>query len=154
VKPTVQVLDARTRGLDDDGLRGWARTESAGTVYASRSYRYPYAVVAVHSQPVGVDIERIEPVDRSFADSIVTPEERRELGERRFAADVCASLWAGKEALAKALGDPVAYDPRRLTAPRLWPGGVSGRWRAKAVPVPAGHVAWLCWEDSKPRLEA
>ena len=50
---------------------------AADAAHTSRSYRYPYALVASHSEPVGVDIERIEPFDQAFLESILTPSERR-----------------------------------------------------------------------------
>jgi phosphopantetheine--protein transferase-like protein len=91
---------------------------------------------------VGVDVERIERFDGALADSIRTPAER-DAGwpeadpDRHF-----SSLWSSKEALAKALGDP-----RRLDGPAAWPQGRSGPWRATAVEVTDGHVAWLCWAE-------
>ncbi len=144
--PHVAVLDARHRELDERGLREWARAETstAGTPYVSRSYRHPYALVAWHDEPVGVDIERTEPFDPAFLESICTPAERPLIED---GVDV-ASLWCGKEALAKALGDALRYDPRRLGSPMLWRDGRSGPWRAAPVPVPAGHNAWLCWRHT------
>jgi hypothetical protein len=138
VRPRVRILDARTRGLDEDGLRSWARMEGAGAAHTTRSYCYPYAVVAVHARPVGVDIERREPHDATFVSSISTPSELgRDLDP--------ASLWCSKEALAKALGDALRYDPRRLESPMLWPDGRSGPWAAEELTAPPDHVAWLCW---------
>lgn len=76
-----------------------------------RSYRYPYALVASHSEPVGVDVERIEPFDEAFLESILTPSERR-AGVSDANPDRCvASLSSSKEALAKALGDATRHDP-------------------------------------------
>jgi hypothetical protein len=138
VKPRVQILDARARGLDEAGLRDRARSVEGS--YVSRSYRYPYAAIAVHGQPVGIDIERREPLDDAFLESICTPSERgRGLDP--------ASLWCSKEALAKALGDALAYDPRRLESPLLWPDWRSGRWLAEELMAPPDHVAWLCWRE-------
>jgi phosphopantetheinyl transferase len=145
--PTARLLDARSDGLDEPGLRTGARalTDAAGASCASRSYRYPYALVAWHDAPVGVDIERAEPFDPAFLESISTPSECAHSPDPRDPAAYTASLWASKEALAKALGDPVAYDPRRLESPMFWPAGCSGPWRAAPLPVPGGHNAWLCW---------
>jgi hypothetical protein len=140
----VLLLDAREARLDEPALRAWARTE-AGGAYSSRSYRYPLAVVARHTEPVGVDIERIEPFDGAFLESICTPSER---GSRRSDDAYVSSLWCSKEALAKALGDALRYDPRRLGSPIFWPEGRSGPWRAASLPVPAGHNAWLCWRST------
>jgi hypothetical protein len=141
------VLDARTLDVDAPGLRAAARalTARAGIAHATRSYRFPYALVAWHSQPVGIDIEREEPFDAVFMDSICTPSERfhpRSLGNPdRF----LASLWSSKEALAKGLGDAVHYDPRRLESPIRWPDGRAGGWRAEQLEIAPGHAAWLCW---------
>jgi hypothetical protein len=41
--PEVRVIDARSAGLDEHGLR------------------YPYALVSWHRGRVGIDIERVEP---------------------------------------------------------------------------------------------
>ncbi len=126
----------------------------ARSSFQSRSYRWPYAVAATHAEPVGVDIERVEPMGRDFAESICTPQERAQLGPLLDDDLLVASLWSGKEALAKALGDAVDYDPRRLDAPLIWPGGRSGRWRAKQIEVPPGHVGWLVWSgEAEPTYE-
>jgi hypothetical protein len=139
----VRLLDARAAGLDEPGLRAWARAEAArgGAPRVSRSYSYPYALVAWHDEPVGVDIERIEACDAAFAESICTPRERAEIAADTY----LTALWCSKEALAKALGDALRYDPRRLDSPMLWPGGRAGPWRAEPVAAPPGHTAWLCW---------
>ena len=149
--PGVVLLDARERKLDGPGLRAWARQAAAatGAIHLSRAYREPLALLAWHERRVGVDLERLEQLDRDFAESVVTPEERSVLGTRLDDPELVASLWCSKEALSKALGDAVAYDPRRLRSPLTWPGAAAGRWRARRLPdVPPGHVAWLCWEEA------
>jgi len=145
--PCVWLLDARPAGLDPSALRDWARELPAppGARRSSRSYRHPFALVAFSAGPVGVDLERVEPPEPRFAASICTPQERG-LGLEHDAAAV-ACLWSGKEALAKALGDARAYDPRRLGSPLLWPEGRAGPWRALRLQAPAGHVAWVCWRE-------
>jgi hypothetical protein len=152
--PLLRLLDARAAGAADEAaLRKLARTASAeggvgGAPFTSRSYRFPFALLAAHTAAVGVDIERVEPCDAAFADSIRTPAElsaeppSREDHDRYF-----TSLWSSKEALSKALGDALAYDPRHLESPAGWPEGRSGPWRAAQLDVPDGYVAWLCWKD-------
>jgi hypothetical protein len=117
-------------------LRAQARAMHAD----SRSYCPPYALVAWHDGPVGVDIERVVECDARFAASITTPDERVPESDAEI-----ISLWSGKEALAKALGDAVEYDPRRLGAPGSWPGGVNGAWHAQALELPDGYCGWVCW---------
>jgi phosphopantetheinyl transferase len=116
------------------------KTRARALDAASRSYCPPYALVAWHDGPVGVDIERVVSCDARFAESITTPAERVPRTDREI-----ISLWAGKEALAKALGDAVDYDPRRLESPAGWRNGVSGAWHAAAISVPDGYCGWMCW---------
>ncbi len=94
---------------------------------------------------MGTDIERIGPCDEAFAESICTPSERSGV-PGPFDRDIyLISLWSGKEALAKALGDAMAYEPSQLGSPAGWPLGRAGAWRAEELSAPPGHVAWLCW---------
>ena len=163
--PEVRLLDARLAGLPVDVLRTWARSQRTpdSETFVTRSYCYPYALVAWHTLPVGIDIERVEWRSTSFADSISTPSERArshpassyvgtferrasDEGSPRDRDRYATSLWSSKEALAKALGDPLHYDPRRLESPIAWPEGRCGPWRASELPAPAGHVAWICWQ--------
>jgi hypothetical protein len=147
VSPEIRLLDARRAGVDAAGLQAWARAEAraCGAPFATRSYRYPYALVAWSSTPVGVDIERIEPSGPAFAETICTAHERAVAARLPQPDDFLAAVWCSKEALAKALGDAVLYDPRRLEAPAAWPSDRSGRWRARRLDAPTRHVAWLCW---------
>jgi len=147
MRPEVRLLDARSAGVDESGLRAWARAQTASSDarFVTRSYRYPYALIAWHDGPVGIDIERVERCDAAFVESICTPAERSEWLAGGDPDATAISLWCSKEALAKALGDALAYDPRRLESPLGWPAGRSGPWRAECLPTPPGHVGWLCW---------
>lgn len=143
--PVVALIDGSVERLDEAALRQTARALSAavGPATVSRSYRHPYAVVGWHTGPVGVDIERVAGCDEPFARSISTPAE-----QARTAGASCSeivSLWSSKEALAKALGDAVQYDPRRLESPVGWREGAAGPWRARALPAPDGYCVWVCW---------
>lgn len=144
-RPLIRLLDATPGSRGEADLRRQARDAVGDAVCSSRSYRYPFALVARHDAAVGVDIERLMPFDEAFADYICTPRERERVPHVSDPAEYLTSLWAGKEALAKALGDALAYEPSRLEAPELWPDGAAGRWRAERVAVPDGHVAWACW---------
>lgn len=149
--PEVRLLDAAEAGLDESGLREWARSQAAATAtpHCSRSYCYPYALVACHHRPVGVDIERIEHYEPRFRASISTPMELAEALDEPDLDTYTTSLWCSKEALSKALGDALRQDPRRLRSPIDWCGGRAGRWRAATLPVPPGHVGWLCWRADR-----
>jgi phosphopantetheinyl transferase (holo-ACP synthase) len=168
--PAVRLLDGRAAQLDERSLRSAARVLSrhCGAAASSRSYRYPYAIVAWHSGDVGVDIEQVTRTDAALANLICTPAERAELACADDRDGWLSSLWCAKEALSKALGDATVYDPSRLNSPTRWPvmetlaaeGGSgeaaattydevrgSGRWRAARLRVPPGHVGWLCWSS-------
>jgi hypothetical protein len=145
------VIDARTAGLDQDGLRARAReiSEASGASFVSRSYCFPLALVALHAAPVGVDIERIGSCEESFADSIRTPAERATGWPAGELDRHATALWCSKEALSKALGDARDYDPRRLEGPGAWPDGRAGPWRAAPLRIDGEHVAWLCWVQAQ-----
>jgi 4'-phosphopantetheinyl transferase superfamily len=147
--PQVRLLDARSASLDERGLREWAHavTGAATAPHVTHSYRYPYALTAWHSAPVGIDIERIESCDASFAESICTPSETVEWTTLHDPHAYFSSMWCSKEALAKALGDALRYDPRRLESPMLWPGGRAGTWRAAQLPLVNSRIGWLCWRS-------
>ena len=150
--PSHLLLDARTADVDLDGLRTWARSVTADVQapFTVRSYRFPYALVAWHEAPVGVDLERVERYPSGFAASVCTPTELPRYQGPSGDGESLTALWCGKEALAKALGDALRYDPRRLDSPVHWPDGQAGRWRAAELPAPTGHVAWMCWQVATP----
>jgi phosphopantetheinyl transferase len=110
----VLLLDALAAGLDGPGLQSWAQAlaDDALPATTSRSHRCPYALVASHREQVGVDIERVEPFDPAFLESIRTPSEPRRPPLGSAPGAFVSSMWCGKEALAKALGDALADDPR------------------------------------------
>jgi len=146
--PGVSLLDGRPDRLDEAALRRWARewAPARSADHVSRSYRFPYALVAWHTAAVGVDIERLDStLGADFANVICTPQERATLATEGADHRLLSSLWSSKEALSKALGDALEYDPSRLESPMTWPQLRSGRWRAAELGAPSGHVAWLCW---------
>jgi hypothetical protein len=151
-RPEVRLLHGPTLGVDEAGLRAHARTltTTMAAPWCSRSYRFPYALVAWHEAPVGIDIEHIGRRPAAFADLICTPEERLALDGERYLDGRLTSLWSSKEALAKALGDARRFDPSQLGSPTGWPALRAGRWQASPLPVPPDHVGWVCWRLSPP----
>jgi hypothetical protein len=142
--PRVALIDVTLEGLDEAALRARARTlgEAVGAGMVSRSYCHPYALVGWHTEPVGVDIERFVACPEEFSQAIATPAEQ---ASGRFTTDRdLISLWSSKEALSKALGDALDYDPRRLESPAGWPGRASGPWRTATLRAPDGYCAWVC----------
>jgi phosphopantetheinyl transferase len=143
--PRVALIDATDEGLDEAALRMRARELGAtrGSGPVSRSYCHPFALVGWHTRPIGVDIERVVACPGEFLAAIATPSE--EAGGRWTTDTDLISLWSSKEALSKALGDALDYDPRRIESPAGWPGGVCGPWRTASLPVPNGYCGWVCW---------
>ena len=145
--PEVRLLDARVDDLDASALRDRARvlTADSGAKHVTRSYCYPYALVAWHSEPVGIDIERVGRCDAAFADLICTTAERSDPACVDDPDAYLTSLWSAKEALSKALGDARRYEPSRLESPARWPQQRAGQLQATRLYVGPGHVAWVCW---------
>lgn len=145
--PEIRLIDARAASLDERRLPEVVRS-AAGIHPASRfsrSYSFPLALLAWYDGPVGIDIESISQSPEGFADSIHTPSERRAAAAVDSDA-TSTSLWSSRQALAKALGDALTFDPRRLDGPAAWPQPSSGPWRARSLPVEPGYVAWVCWQ--------
>jgi phosphopantetheinyl transferase len=150
MQPGYDLLWLAARFSTDAELRALPRAHprAIGAAHVSRAYSAPVAMIAWHSEPIGADIAVVEPPDRWFAESICTPAELRLFDGCLDDEEVVASLWAGKRALAKMLGQPEAYDPRRLESPLTWKDGVAGSFRScELFPTP-DHVAWLVWADS------
>jgi phosphopantetheinyl transferase len=143
--PRVALIDATHEGLDEAALRTRARKlgEAVGAGEVSRSYCHPCGLVGCHTGPIGVDIDRVVACPEKFSRAICTPAE--EARGRWITDEDLISLWSSKEALSKALGDALDYDPRRLESPAGWPAGVCGSWRAAVLPAPEGYRAWVCW---------
>ena len=149
--PQVALIDATLEGLDEAALRARARDlgTAVGAGAVSRSYCHPYALVGWHAGPIGVDVERVVTCPPEFGPSISTPDE--DAAARWTTDDEIVSLWSSKEALSKALGDALNYDPRRLESPAGWPRGICGPWRAAPLPLPGGYCGWVCWRVTSGR---
>lgn len=172
----MKLVDARTYGVRQEDWHAYVRESpllSAGPPeasasscrrFVSRSYRYPWALVAHYETAVGVDIERRDAVgetDLAFARATCTPAELDRLC--RSSHPSLVDLWSGKEALTKALGDPLRYDPRRIDSPCEWSSwraigprpGILGQIRRRgswaAAPLLLGGdaarecTAWVVW---------
>lgn len=148
-RPQVRLLDALELDIGPETLRKRARSLGlgSGAPYVSRSYRYPYALVGWHTDRIGVDIERIGPLDPAFGELICTPDERSALATSGDTDTDLTSLWCAKEALAKGLGDALFYHPARLESPSRWPCRRSGPWHTAQLAVAPDHIAWLCWRS-------
>lgn len=123
-------------------LRARARRLSVGSRFVSRTYSDRWAMAAFSTTPVGIDLETIQIQPSGFAETICTPQELEQRIWLHLEGGL-TSVWASKEALAKALGNPLDLDPRRLTSPLLWSNGRNGPWRISQVRAPVGLVSWM-----------
>ncbi|MAT60759.1 MAG: hypothetical protein CMH41_03735 [Micrococcales bacterium] len=152
--PKVYLVSADVTKLNSDQLRAATRIacKEKGAMggsrehQTSRSYRFPFALFAVHSDSVGIDIEFVDPYDPVFAESICTPAEWSKSQTRPETSLEVADVWSSKEALAKALGDAVKYDPRRLPSLALTPDSATGAWHTARIDVPFGYTGWVVWK--------
>ena len=152
--PKVYLVSADVTRINSDQLRAATRIacKEKGAMarshehHNSRSYRFPFALFAVHSDSVGIDIEHVDPYDPVFAESICTPAEWSTSQTRPETALEVADVWSSKEALAKALGDAVKYDPRRLLSLALTSDAAAGPWHAARIDVPFGYTGWVVWK--------
>jgi len=146
--PVVLLLDGARAGLDERGLKAWAREQGAPrrASHTSRSYRHPYGLVAWHTEPVGIDMEQVDRFRSEFLDAICTPEERS-LPVPDDVEAYIASLYCSKEAFSKAEGNPLRYHPSQVGSPMFWPEGRSGPWRAVELALPSGFRGWVCWRS-------
>ncbi len=79
--------------------RPWARFQDLDVpVSVSRSGPHLLTAVAPGAVAVGVDVEAIAAIERSWPDSVLAPGERAETPEER------ARMWVAKEAILKAAG--------------------------------------------------
>jgi phosphopantetheinyl transferase (holo-ACP synthase) len=118
-----------------------------GAAYVSSAYSAPVALLGWHSAPLGVELAFVESPKRRFAEAICTSEEMTLFDGCLDDDEVVSSLWAGKRALAKALGFPPSYDPKHLKSPLAWQNGVAGVFRSLELFPTPDHVAWLVWTE-------
>ncbi len=152
--PRVYLVSADVTRLNSDQLRAATRIackekgsrSGSRERHTSRSYRFPFALFAVHCDSVGIDIEHVDPYDPVFAESVCTPTEWSNSQTRPETSLEVADVWSSKEALAKALGDAVKYDPRRLLSLALTPDGAAGAWHTARIDVPFGYTGWVVWK--------
>lgn len=142
IPETAVIVTAR---CPDCGLEHGRPQVSAGerTVHASLSHTAGLTAVAVSIElPVGLDIERLDPVRfAGIEDVALSPAELRRWRRSPVGArlQVLASGWTAKEAVVKALGTGFRVDPATVELPKATSPG-----RATQV---AGHEFLLDHPD-------
>lgn len=84
------------------------------TIHFNWSHCKRGVVCVVDRQPVGVDIEEIEPFNPELARRVLSPEEFRQVSEDRSPAEAFARLWTRKESLVKRNGTGLRSDLRSI----------------------------------------
>ncbi len=96
--------------------------------------------------------------ETTLADIILTEEENTYLSSFPDEDKISQLLkiWSAKEALTKALGDALSYNPKFLTSPVMWPESKSGRWHYVSFD-PVESISQIMSKDnhsiSKPILD-
>lgn len=149
-----------------------SKTRAAcGSQYAhwSRSYCGNISLAAGWSSRVGVDISRTTPTNvkhfcehlEDFLDVTATPNEREMLASLAVedVPSAALDLWGAKEALTKALGNALDYNPAQISSPLMWSGGCQGSWYARRISLPeeivesdAQHgvfIGWIVFESTE-----
>lgn len=98
-------------GTDVNGKPFWKDSP----VHFSLSHSGECVAVAIgKTQPVGVDIEKIRPLRRSFAARWLTTSEQAALDTAADRDTALILLWTAKEAAAKKSGAGLAYRPQNI----------------------------------------
>ncbi|MDR1084180.1 MAG: 4'-phosphopantetheinyl transferase superfamily protein [Deltaproteobacteria bacterium] len=122
----------------------------------SFSHSWPYGACAVALFPVGVDVERIQPLAVGGAGSVFSDSEVRRISGSDDPQSEAIRLWTVKESGLKALGAGFLEDPKRLktepvfneSAGQKAPPAGRSVWGSRTIyfghlPVDPGY--WLSW---------
>lgn len=153
-----------TLGIDRTAVRV-ATTRSGKPYFVSHpsvqfnvSHSGSWVMCALHTRPVGVDVEQprvtgVPPAEQFMSPAELAHHRASPPGERRNAF---FRLWTLKESVLKAAGTGFSFDPRRMTvaatvdpitvseAPAPAPGS---RWQPYELPMPSGAFAAVCLEE-------
>jgi phosphopantetheinyl transferase len=105
-------------------------------VYCSVSHSGPVVVAVAHSQPVGVDVERVSGKAFRALHFLGIAEEQGLISLSPLGAERAATrAWTSKEAAAKALGLPLFQALREIEVVRMGEGEGLIRYQKKTYPV-------------------
>lgn len=68
-----------------------------------------WVVACIDSQPVGIDVEAVQPIDLSISENYFSPDEHRELMNKPDPNEYFFTLWALKESYIKILGKGLSH---------------------------------------------
>ncbi len=109
---------------------------------------------------IGVDVERLQPIEAALHDRILAPGERRIVDRSDDADRAFLGFWTMKEAAAKADGRGLQLEPKHLLcrpASRLRAGTVQVEaevYRVRALPLPSGWIGHLAHDGAALELAA
>lgn len=137
-------------GHPDLSFDGLGRPHLAGALDPSISHTDGLACAAVGvGCRIGVDVERLQPIEPSLYDRILSPDERRIVTGAKDPDATFLEFWTMKEAAAKADGRGLQLDPQRLLCRRgsAFRGAAvrveAVNYRIRALPLPAGWTGHL-----------
>ena len=112
----------------DDSGKPYVAGIEGETIQVSLAHKDRYAIAVASTFPVGIDLEKMEPRQKGFAQMILNEEEKpflQDLSEKLGEDVALTLLFSAKEAASKAIGtglrpSPKAFQIVRLADQRLW----------------------------------
>ncbi|MDE6791170.1 MAG: 4'-phosphopantetheinyl transferase superfamily protein [Clostridia bacterium] len=140
----------------ENGEHGKPRLVQPEGLSFNISHSGEWTVAAFSDCEVGVDIEKIKPVDTRLADRYFAAEEREALAQSDGAQDLFFRFWTVKESYLKALGTGLSRPLNSFTV-RLSESGVSiddplvsKKWYAVEINAFKGYKIACCTEEAQP----
>lgn len=109
---------------------------------------------------LGVDVERVAPIDFRIAESFFSPRENVDLAARTGEAklDYFYRLWTLKESYIKAIGKGLSMPLGRFSLvrsePGVWHSPEAERFRFASFELDRSHIVSACAEDAEAPAEA
>jgi 4'-phosphopantetheinyl transferase EntD len=112
----------------DDSGKPYVVGIEGETIHVSLAHKDRYAIAVASTFPVGIDLEKMEPRQKGFAQMILNEEEKpflQDLSEKLGEDVALTLLFSAKEAASKAIGtglrpSPKAFQIVRLAEQMLW----------------------------------
>ena len=138
------------------GEHGKPRLTQPEGLFFNISHSGEWTVAAFSDGEVGVDIQRVKPVDTRLADRYFAAEERKALARSECAQDLFFRLWTVKESYLKALGTGLSRPLNSFTV-LFTEGGVqivdplvSEKWRAVEINAFKNYKIACCTTEPQP----
>jgi 4'-phosphopantetheinyl transferase len=122
------------------------------------SHSGDYLVIAINNYPIGVDIERIKPLDIKIATNCFTKQELGYLNSRRKnQLERFYQMWVLKESFLKATGRGLSYPLKKVNFKYdnngknliLRPKNVKGKWFFRIYEIDKNYKMAICSRKNK-----